>query len=59
MVGSGGVDSKLLSALEEGKYTMIPFEDVGHVIHEDKPAKVAESIHYFLENQRIAADCNQ
>ena len=56
ILGEGGLDGKLLSALESAKFLMASMKDVGHVIHEDKPKEVADTIHWFVDNQRIPTD---
>ena len=49
IVGPGGLDAPLLGGVESGRFSHAALEDVGHVIHEDKPTDVAAIIHGFVD----------
>ena len=42
------MDKELTIAQMQGKFKLVVLENVGHVIHEDQPRKVALSFREFL-----------
>jgi protein phosphatase methylesterase 1 len=53
------MDKELTIAQMQGKFKLVVFDQVGHVIHEDQPKKVAQSFHDFLAQFKIPAKFNQ
>jgi len=43
------MDKELTIAQMQGKFKLVVLDNVGHVIHEDQPRRVAEVFHQFLE----------
>ena len=59
LAGSGRMDKELTIAHMQGKFQMKVIYDVGHVIQEDNPGAVAETIIKFLDTFRITETCTQ
>ena len=53
LAGSDRMDKDLTIAQMQGKFKLVVFDQVGHVIHEDQPRKVAQSFHDFLIHFKI------
>ena len=47
------MDKELTIAQMQGKFKLVVLDNVGHVIHEDQPRKVAEVFHQFLDQFKI------
>ena len=48
LAGSDRMDKELTIAQMQGKFKLVVVDQVGHVIHEDQPKKVAQVFHDFL-----------
>ncbi len=59
LAGSDRMDKELTIAQMQGKFKLVVVDQVGHVIHEDQPKKVAQVFHEFLSQFRIPAVYNQ
>ena len=55
LAGSERMDKELTVAHMQGKFKMVVIDNVGHVIHEDRADKVAETFHTFLQQFHIPA----
>ena len=53
------MDKELTIAQMQGKFKLVVLDQVGHVIHEDQPRKVAQCFHDFLVHFKIPALFNQ
>ena len=49
------MDKDLTIAQMQGKFKLVVLDQVGHVIHEDQPRRVAEVFHEFLAQFKIPA----
>ena len=59
LAGSDRMDKELTIAQMQGKFKLVVVDQVGHVIHEDQPKKVAQVFHDFLAQFRIPPCYNQ
>lgn len=48
LASSDRMDKDLTIAQMQGKFKLVVIENVGHVIHEDKPRQVADTFRQFL-----------
>ena len=55
LAGSERMDKELTVAHMQGRFKMIVIDNVGHVIHEDRPEAVAEAFQKFLSQFKIPA----
>ena len=53
------MDKELTIAQMQGKFKLVVLDQVGHVIHEDQPRKVAQVFYEFLVQFKIPAKYNQ
>lgn len=53
------MDKDLTIAQMQGKFKLVVLDQVGHVIHEDQPKKVAQVFHDFLVHFKIPQKYNQ
>lgn len=53
LASSDRMDKDLTIAQMQGKFKLVVIENVGHVIHEDKPRQVADTFRQFLQQFRI------
>lgn len=49
LASSDRMDKDLTIAQMQGKFKLVVIENVGHVIHEDKPRQVADTFRQFLQ----------
>jgi protein phosphatase methylesterase 1 len=52
------MDKELTIAQMQGKFKLVVLDQVGHVIHEDQPRKVAQVFHDFLVHFKIPPKYN-
>ena len=53
LAGSDRMDKELTIAQMQGKFKLVVLDQVGHVIHEDQPKKVALVFNDFLSHFKI------
>ena len=59
LAGIERMDKELTIAQMQGKYKLSILRDVGHIIHEDEPAKVMKVIDDFIKTFRITPQLSQ
>ena len=55
LAASDRMDKELTIAQMQGKFKLVVLDQVGHVIHEDQPKRVAQVFHDFLAQFKIPA----
>ncbi|CAJ0913558.1 13713_t:CDS:2, partial [Entrophospora sp. SA101] len=54
LAGTDRLDKPLTIAQMQGKYQLIIFPDVGHMLHEDAPGKTASTlVEFWKRNERL------